>query len=94
MLLAFLQIGLPIAAGVLLPVTGTILTPSIAGALMGLSSVGVMANSLFLRYKFSLEQERRYKRSAGTKTNRVSNIMMDKSVGGKHPNSDGRWKGA
>ncbi|KAL6213800.1 hypothetical protein ACLB2K_013240 [Fragaria x ananassa] len=91
---AYNIIGLPIAAGVLLPVTGTILTPSIAGALMGLSSVGVMANSLFLRYKFSLEQERRYKRSAGTKTNRVSNIMMDKSVGGKHPNSDGRWKGA
>ncbi|KAL6211410.1 hypothetical protein ACLB2K_016636 [Fragaria x ananassa] len=91
---AYNIIGLPIAAGVLLPVTGTILTPSIAGALMGLSSVGVMANSLFLRYKFSLEQERRYKRSAGTKTNRVSNIMRDKSVGGKHPNSDGRWKGA
>ncbi|XP_040363785.1 copper-transporting ATPase PAA1, chloroplastic isoform X3 [Rosa chinensis] len=91
---AYNIVGLPIAAGVLLPVTGTMLTPSIAGALMGLSSVGVMANSLFLRYKFSLKQERRYKRSAGTKTNRVSNIIMDKRVGEKHPNSDERWKGA
>ncbi|KAM5562021.1 copper-transporting ATPase PAA1, chloroplastic [Rosa sericea] len=91
---AYNIVGLPIAAGVLLPVTGTMLTPSIAGALMGLSSVGVMANSLFLRYKFSLKQERRYKRSAGTKTNRVSNIIMDKSAGEKHPNSDERWKGA
>ncbi|KAK9943280.1 hypothetical protein M0R45_008894 [Rubus argutus] len=81
-------VGLPIAAGVLLPVTGTMLTPSIAGALMGLSSVGVMANSLFLRYKFSLKQERRYKRSAGTKTNRVSNIIIDKSAEKKQPNSD------
>lgn len=48
-----LQVGIPIAAGMLLPVTGTILTPSIAGALMGLSSVGVMTNSLLLRLKFS-----------------------------------------
>ncbi|KAL8130610.1 hypothetical protein V2J09_019765 [Rumex salicifolius] len=46
-------VGIPIAAGVLLPVTGTLLTPSIAGALMGLSSVGVMTNSLLLRLRFS-----------------------------------------
>lgn len=51
-----LQVGIPIAAGMLLPITGTILTPSIAGALMGLSSVGVMANSLLLRLKFSSGQ--------------------------------------
>lgn len=51
------QVGLPIAAGVLLPVTGTILTPSIAGALMGFSSVGVMANSLLLRVKLSSRQK-------------------------------------
>lgn len=49
-------IGLPIAAGVLLPFTGTMLTPSIAGALMGLSSIGVMSNSLLLRLRFSAEQ--------------------------------------
>lgn len=46
-----LQVGIPIAAGVLLPSTGTMLTPSIAGGLMGLSSVGVMMNSLLLRFK-------------------------------------------
>uniref|UniRef100_A0A0D3H1J5 P-type ATPase A domain-containing protein n=1 Tax=Oryza barthii TaxID=65489 RepID=A0A0D3H1J5_9ORYZ len=51
------QVGLPIAAGALLPVTGTVLTPSIAGALMGFSSVGVMANSLFLRMRLSSRQQ-------------------------------------
>ncbi|XP_057518377.1 copper-transporting ATPase PAA1, chloroplastic [Amaranthus tricolor] len=49
-------VGLPIAAGMLLPVTGVMLTPSIAGALMGLSSIGVMTNSLLLRLKFSSKQ--------------------------------------
>ncbi|PKA58045.1 Copper-transporting ATPase PAA1, chloroplastic [Apostasia shenzhenica] len=50
---AYNIIGIPIAAGALLPITGTILTPSIAGALMGLSSVGVMANSLLLRLRLA-----------------------------------------
>ncbi|CAN8276151.1 unnamed protein product [Cochlearia groenlandica] len=45
-------VGIPIAAGVLLPLTGTMLTPSMAGALMGVSSLGVMTNSLLLRYRF------------------------------------------
>ncbi|KAK9690834.1 hypothetical protein RND81_09G157200 [Saponaria officinalis] len=49
-------VGLPVAAGLLLPITGTMLTPSIAGALMGLSSLGVMTNSLLLRLKFSSKQ--------------------------------------
>lgn len=86
---SFLQVGLPIAAGVLLPVTGTMLTPSIAGALMGLSSVGVMANSLFLRYKFSSKQGEIYIGSAHTKTNGHSNLLMDKSAE-EHPHSDGK----
>lgn len=51
------QVGIPIAAGVLLPVTGTVLTPSIAGALMGLSSIGVMTNSLLLKFKFASSKE-------------------------------------
>lgn len=51
-------VGIPIAAGILLPITGTILTPSIAGAFMGLSSVGVMANSLLLRLRFSQNRKR------------------------------------
>ena len=53
----FIQVGIPIAAGVLFPINGTILTPSIAGALMGLSSIGVMTNSLLLRFKFSSKQK-------------------------------------
>ncbi|PQQ01088.1 copper-transporting ATPase PAA1 chloroplastic [Prunus yedoensis var. nudiflora] len=89
---AYNIVGLPIAAGVLLPVTGTMLTPSIAGALMGLSSVGVMANSLFLRYKFSSKRGVIYSRSAHTKTNGDSNLLMDKSAE-EHPHSDGKWKG-
>ncbi|XP_022763692.1 copper-transporting ATPase PAA1, chloroplastic isoform X2 [Durio zibethinus] len=54
---AYNIVGIPIAAGTLLPLTGTMLTPSIAGALMGLSSIGVMTNSLLLRFKFSLKQQ-------------------------------------
>ncbi|ONH90545.1 hypothetical protein PRUPE_8G060400 [Prunus persica] len=89
---AYNIVGLPIAAGVLLPVTGTMLTPSIAGALMGLSSVGVMANSLLLRYKFSSKQGEIYSGSAHTNTNGDSNLLMDKSAE-EHPHSDGKWKG-
>ena len=44
-------VGVPVAAGVLLPLSGTMLTPSLAGALMGLSSLGVMGNSLLLRWE-------------------------------------------
>jgi Cu+-exporting ATPase len=42
-------IGIPIAAGVLFPVTGLTLNPIIASAAMALSSVSVVANSLRLR---------------------------------------------
>ena len=42
-------LGIPIAAGVLYPLTGTMLNPMIAAAAMSLSSVSVLANSLRLR---------------------------------------------
>jgi Cu+-exporting ATPase len=42
-------IGIPIAAGVLYPFTGVMLSPIIASAAMALSSVSVVANSLRLR---------------------------------------------
>jgi Cu+-exporting ATPase len=41
--------GIPIAAGVLYPITGTLLSPIIAGAAMSLSSVSVISNALRLR---------------------------------------------
>ena len=42
-------IGIPIAAGVLYPATGLLLSPIIASAAMALSSVSVVSNSLRLR---------------------------------------------
>ena len=41
--------GIPIAAGVLYPITGTLLSPILAGAAMSLSSVSVISNALRLR---------------------------------------------
>lgn len=51
--MSLIQVGLPLAAGALLPSANIMLTPSIAGALMGVSSLGVMANSLMLQLEFS-----------------------------------------
>lgn len=73
----FVQVGIPIAAGMLLPVTGTMLTPSIAGALMGLSSIGVMTNSLLLRYKFSKKRKQVYGSYANSKIHSDSDLLSD-----------------
>jgi Cu+-exporting ATPase len=46
---AYNAIGIPVAAGVLYPFTGTLISPIWASAAMTLSSVAVIANALRLR---------------------------------------------
>ncbi len=46
---AYNMVGVPVAAGVLYPLTGTLLSPMIAAAAMSLSSVSVITNALRLR---------------------------------------------
>lgn len=65
---------IPLAAGALLPSLGVGLTPSLSGAMMGLSSLAVMANSLLLQHRVSrsaLEQ----KSGIGGKKADVDGIM-------------------
>ena len=42
-------LGIPIAAGVLFPIVGVLMSPMLAGVAMSFSSVSVIANALRLR---------------------------------------------
>lgn len=50
---AYNVVGIPVAAGILLPAWGIVLSPAAAGALMAFSSVSVVTNSLLLRSRTS-----------------------------------------
>ncbi|KAH7652769.1 Cu(2+)-exporting ATPase protein [Dioscorea alata] len=92
---AYNIVGIPIAAGALLPVTGTMLTPSIAGALMGLSSVGVMTNSLLLRLKLGSNPKHQNDHVLKEKidSSSVSNVIININSSSVRPHR-AKWRNA
>jgi Cu2+-exporting ATPase len=52
---AYNTLGIPIAAGLLLPAFGIVLSPATAGAFMAFSSMSVVTNSLMLRRQFPMQ---------------------------------------
>jgi Cu2+-exporting ATPase len=55
--LGYNTLAIPVAAGVLLPGFGLLLSPALAGAIMAFSSVAVVTNSLLLRRQFQVQAD-------------------------------------
>lgn len=62
--LVYNVIGIPLAAGALLPSLGLALNPSAAGGMMAFSSVAVVSNSLLLRTQYAADADARHHASA------------------------------
>lgn len=75
-------ISIPLAAGALLPSMGICLTPSISGALMGLSSVMVVGNSLLLQWEMHEEFRKKDQAILAAASTRAAATASTSSAGG------------
>ena len=85
--LVYNVIGIPLAAGALLPSMGIALNPSAAGGMMAFSSVAVVSNSLLLRAQYAADADSRHARLAAA-------AAAAGSGGGDGGNSAGGGSGA
>lgn len=69
---AYNFVGVPIAAGALLPEYGIALSPSLAGGMMALSSIAVVTNSISLRWTLGSGSSDGSSSSAGSSSNAVA----------------------
>jgi P-type Cu+ transporter len=73
-------LGVPVAAGALLPSFGLALSPAVSGALMGMSSLAVMGNSLLLRRE-AIRPSFVQVEGSGGKSNGSSSVTVAQAMG-------------